>query len=109
MSGIRVRTQIFAALFHFGCSIFKASSKKHGAVPKKSKTDSTAEVEPAESQAAAVWTPEDTAATKIQSLVRGRIARAELQRRKQEKEEYEALMNKLEQEVRKLNDFPQGT
>jgi len=38
-------------------------------------------------------------AQKIQTVVRGFLARKELQRRKRQKEEYEATMDRLEKEV----------
>ena len=45
------------------------------------------------------WGPQDDAAQKIQARVRGFLARRLLQRKKKEKVDYEALMEKLEKEV----------
>ncbi len=47
-----------------------------------------------------VWTKEDEAARKIQTMGRGYIARKQLKILKQKKQEYEELMDKLEKEVR---------
>lgn len=45
------------------------------------------------------WTKEDDAARKIQTVARGFLSRRTLQKMRKEKEDYEALMDKLEQEV----------
>ena len=45
------------------------------------------------------WTPQDEAARKIQITIRGFLARRRLEKLKKEKEEYLALMDKLEKEV----------
>lgn len=48
------------------------------------------------------WTEQDEAAKKIQTVVRGFLGRRALKKLKQEKEDYEDLMDKLEREVDKL-------
>ena len=45
------------------------------------------------------WTPQDEAAKKIQTHFRGFRARKKLEAKKKEKEDYEALMEKLEKEA----------
>ena len=45
------------------------------------------------------WTPEDEAARKIQTMVRGKLARNKLEGEKKKKKEYEEEMDRLEKEV----------
>jgi len=45
------------------------------------------------------WTKEDAAACKIQKYVRRFLAKRQLAKRKKERADYEALMDKLEKEV----------
>ena len=46
-----------------------------------------------------VWGPRDDAALKIQIAYRKRLAKIALEKKREEKEEYDALMDKLERDV----------
>ena len=72
-----------------------SGGKKTGAAAGKNKPETFQK----ETMKQPAWTPEDEAARKIQTAARGYIARKELKKRRNEKEEYEALMDKLEKEV----------
>ncbi len=79
---------------HFYTRAWFVGGAKKGA-PGKDKPGS-AKAKPKEK----VWTAEDEAARKIQTMGRGYIARKQLKILKQKKQEYEELMDKLEKEVR---------
>jgi len=65
------------------------------AAPAKEKQNKTKEA----SKPVREWTPKDDAAKKIQTMVRGFLARRRLQRERKRKEEYEQQMEQLEKEV----------
>ena len=46
-----------------------------------------------------VWGPQDDAALKIQTSYRRHLAKKDLEKKRKEKEEYDALMEKLERDV----------
>ena len=59
------------------------------------KSEPAKESKPKEKQ----WTPQDEAARKIQTQIRKFLAKRKLEKKKQQKKDYEELMDKLEQEV----------
>ena len=50
-----------------------------------------------------VWGPQDDAALKIQTSYRRHLAKKDLEKKRKEKEEYDALMEKLERDVSYAN------
>ncbi len=70
----------------------KPTKKKHQSLKRGDTETTTRET---------VWTTKDVAALTIQTLVRGWLSRREAARRRMERDDYEALMDRLEKEVGK--------
>ena len=90
-------SKLYVCLLHGLSNQGSTVSGKKGAAaaPAKAKEEKPAEVKPAVKK----WTAQDEAACKIQTKARQFLAKKALERKKKEKQEYHALMDKLEQEV----------